>query len=199
MSKTLHFKIKLLDIKPVIWRQFQVTDDYRFDRFHQVIQIVMGWTNSHLHEFRVKDRHIGILFNDGFDMAIIEDGTTLYLKDLALQKGETLVYLYDFGDNWEHALHLEEISDNPLSNPICTAGESACPPEDCGGIWGYSDMLEIIKDPGHQRYEDMMEWLSSPFDPTVFSVDKVNKELKKFGAWHRKHPRAKSTPWHKLG
>ena len=145
MSKTFQFKILLAESQPLIWRRFTVTDDYRLDRFHQVLQIVMGWTNSHLHEFRIRDRQIGMLIDDGFDFPEVEDETTIYIKDLALEKGDAFIYSYDFGDGWDHVLHLEEISTEALLNPICMEGKRACPPEDCGGIWGYSDMLEVLK------------------------------------------------------
>ncbi len=198
MSKTLHFKITLMGSKPPIWRKFEVTDNYRFDRFHQVIQIVMGWYNAHLHEFRFQDRQIGMLLDDDFDLPEVEDETTLYLKDLSLNQGDAFVYLYDFGDSWEHVIHLEKISDATLFSPVCKEGDRACPPEDCGGIWGYTDLLEVLKNPSDSEYESWIEWLPEGFDPQVFPIDKVNKELKKFGIWHNKNPRAKSTPWHQI-
>lgn len=199
MSQTLHFKIVLIESKPLIWRTFQVTDDYRFDRFHQVIQIVMGWQNSHLHEFRIKDRLIGMVdeWSEEYSPGM-EDETKIYLRDVSLDEKEAFTYLYDFGDSWSHVIYLENISNTKLLDPICTGAEKACPPEDCGGVWGYSDLLEILKDPSHPEYDEYIEWLPSGFNPDHFSLEAVNTELKKFGAWHRKHPRMKSTPWHQL-
>lgn len=199
MSKTLYFKIVLIESKPLIWREFQVTDDYRFDRFHQVLQIVMGWNNSHLHDFRIKGREIGMV-DDGYleEFPELEDETKIYLRDLSLEEKETFNYRYDFGDCWEHVIYVENISNGKLLMPICTDGEKACPPDDCGGVRGYTNLLEILKNPSHPEYRDYREWLPQRFNPNRFSLDAVNKELKKFGAWHRKHPRMKSTPWHQL-
>lgn len=196
MSKTLQFSIQLMGSKPLIWRRFKVSDSYRLDRFHQVIQIVMGWHNAHLHEFRIKERQFGMLMGDGFDFPEVEDETTIFLKDLPLQQGDIFSYLYDFGDSWEHLIKLDEITTEKLELPICIEGERACPPEDCGGILGYSDMLEILSKPSNPEYESWIEWLPENFNPTKLPKSSINSELKKFGKWHNQHPLAKSTPWH---
>ena len=131
MSKTLYFKIVLIESNPLIWRQFQVTDDYRFDRFHQVLQIVMGWNNSHLHDFRIKGRDIGMV-DEGYleEFPELEDETKIYLRDLSLNEKDSFNYRYDFGDCWEHIIYLENISNAKLLNPTCISGEKACPPDD---------------------------------------------------------------------
>lgn len=197
MSKILQIKITLQESRPLIWRRFQLTDDYRFDRFHQVIQIAMGWWNSHLHEFRIKGREIGML-DDDYDYPNLEDEASVYLRDLELEKGDKFSYLYDFGDSWEHLLVVEKVTDGALSAPSCLMGENACPPEDCGGIWGYKGLLKILKNPKHPEYESWQEWLPPGFNPASFYIDIVNFELAKFAVWHRKHPRARSTPWHQI-
>ncbi len=197
MSKIIQFKITIQGSKPPIWRRIQVTDDYRLDRFHQVIQIAMGWWNSHLHEFRIGGRSFGmILPYDDFNEA--EDETKVYLRELDLKKGDKMLYTYDFGDNWEHLLEVEKTEEAELLLPVCLTGKRHCPPEDCGGIWGYQDLLEVIKDPKDPDYEDMKEWLPEDFDPAFFDLESTNAELEEFGKWHRKHPRAKSTPWHQI-
>ena len=196
MSKTLQFTIQLMGSNPLIWRTFKVSDSYRLDRFHQVIQIVMGWHNAHLHEFRIKERQFGMLMGDGFDFPEVEDETTIFLKDLSLEQGVMISYLYDFGDSWEHLIKLEKITTEKLEVPVCLEGERAGPPEDCGGVWGYSDLLEILKKPSDPEYDSWMEWLPDGFDPTKFPKRSINSELKKFGKWHNKNPSAKSTPWH---
>ena len=199
MSKTLHFKIVLIESKPLIWRSFKVTDDYRFDRFHQVLQIVMGWTNSHLHDFNIKGREIGMFDeNYKYEFPKLEDETKVYLRDLNLEQRDTFTYRYDFGDCWEHVLYVETAYNTPLANPICIDGEKSCPPEDCGGVHGYANLLEILKDTTHLEHDEYVEWLPPGFNPNYFSKDAINKELEKFGAWHKKHPRKKSTPWHQL-
>ena len=199
MPNILQFKILLVESNPLIWRRFRVTDDYRMDRFHQVLQIVMGWMNSHLHEFRIKDRNVGMLMDTFFDdFPKVEDETTLYLREMKLQASDSFAYIYDFGDNWLHVLEVEKIYSGELEHPECLEGQQACPPEDCGGIWGYEDLLEILKDQSHPEYEEYEEWLPEGFKPDYFPLDAINKELKAFGEWHRKHPRKKSTPWHQI-
>ena len=199
MTNILQFKISLIGSKPLIWRRFQVTDDYRFDRFHQVIFLVMGWWNSHLHEFKIKGREIGMVDGDALDFfPNLEDETQVYLRDLDLQKGEQFHYLYDFGDSWEHNLKVEKVTEGALSAPSCLSGKNACPPEDCGGIYGYAAMKAALKNPRHPEYETWINWAPENFDPTLFDIDAVNTELAMFGNWHRMHPRAKSTPWHQL-
>ena len=95
---------------------------------------------------------------------------------------EKIVYEYDFGDSWKHDVILEKIlsDDKKLKSSVCLEGKMACPPEDCGGIWGYSDMLEILKHQDHEDYENIMEWLGGEFDPEHFDKDSVNKILKRF-------------------
>ncbi len=199
MSKKLHFKITLVESKPSIWRAFQVTDDYRFDRFHQVIQIVMGWQNSHLHEFQLKDRQIGMV-DDSFigQFPNLEDETKIYLRDIDLQEKDSFAYLYDFGDSWLHLIQLEDISSEPLLNPVCLDGRNACPMEDSGGVWGYTELLKISKDPSHPEHDEYMQSFPPNFDPSFFPKEAIIQELQRFGAWHRKHPRKRSTPWHQL-
>jgi hypothetical protein len=199
MHKVLQLKIVLFDTSPAIRRTFKITDDYRMDRFHQVLQIVMGWTNSHLHEFRIKDGVIGMVDDSDFgDFPSLEDETRIYLKDFDLQKSDTFTYLYDYGDDWQHVLSVEDISTGELKHPLCITGQGACPPEDCGGTWRYLDLLEVLKDKSHPEYETYQEWLPEGFNPHHFPLEKINAELESFGAWHRKHPRKKSTPWHQI-
>lgn len=187
-----------MESEPLIWRRFRVTDDYRIDRFHQVLQITMGWNNSHLHEFCIKDWSIGMVYDTYDNFPEVEDETELYLRDMKLKESDSFTYIYDFGDNWQHLLSVEKVYSGELEYPECLEGKGACPPEDCGGIWGYTDLLEILKDESHPEYEEYIDWLPGEFDPDYFPVKAVNQELKSFGEWHRKHPRKKSTPWHQI-
>jgi hypothetical protein len=199
MANTIYFKIKLINSKPTIWRQFHLTDDFRLDRFHQVIQIAMGWWNAHLHEFQLPDRTIGMVLEDMWGMEDVEDETKIFLRDLALREGDRFDYLYDFGDSWEHELKVERIVEGQALPAQCTNGKRACPIEDCGGIWGYQELLQILQDRNHPEYEEWQEWrMLVDFDPDHYPIAQVNEELARFMAWHKKHPRAKSTPWHRL-
>ena len=199
MPKTLQFKLTLLGSKPAIVRRLQVMDDYRLDRFHQVIQIAMGWHNSHLHEFDVNGQRYGMPENDLMDdFDDMEDETKFFLKDFNLRQGDQLGYLYDFGDSWEHRLEVEAVTEGNIDTPLCLKGKGACPPEDCGGVWGYRDIIKIIKNPKHPEYDDWAEWLPENFDPAFFDLKKTNAGLQRFGEWHNKHPKDKSTPWHQI-
>ncbi len=198
MNKTLQFKITLKDSNPLIWRTLQVEDTYRMDRFHQVIQIVMGWQNAHLHEFSINNKSLGILLDDGFDLGETEDETKFFLKDFSLRKGGKFVYIYDFGDSWYHTLEILKVEESTDFFLRCIDGKRACPPEDCGGIYAYNELLDVIKKPSHPEYEDWIEWLGDEFDPAYFSIETINEELAKFEAWHKKYPRKKSSPWHQI-
>lgn len=94
----------------------------------------------------------------------------------------------DFGDGWEHSLLVEKIlpAARPLRYPVCLAGKRRCPPEDCGGPWGYQDFLEAIGNPDHERHEEFVEWIGGGFDPEEFDIEHVNRRLrsgKNFGVW----------------
>ena len=199
MGNIIQFKITLLGIQPLIWRQFQVTDDYRFDRFHQVIYLVMGWWNSHLHEFKIGDREIGMPDDDyDYEFPNLEDESEVFLHEMEFKKGDEFHYLYDFGDHWEHHLKVEKVTKGALSAPSCLRGKNACPPEDCGGITGYNNMLKVLKKPNDPEYESWIRWLPDGYSPKFYDIHGVNTELAKFAVWHRRHPRAKSTPWHQI-
>lgn len=179
------FKIQLLDIEPAIWRRFVVPAGITLDRLHDVIQIVMGWTDSHLHEFTIGRKR----YTEYPESK--EDGLVCgryRLGDLIKQKGRTFLYLYDFGDGWEHELILEE---SRYFNPglrtelACLEGERACPPEDVGGIPGYFEFCNALKDPSHEEHESYMEWSGGDFDSERFDSESINWELMKYLRWSR--------------
>ena len=173
--KTLHFKVSLNDSEPSIWRQFKVDSNYRFDRFHQVIQIAMGWHNAHLHEFYLHDYVIGMCLD--LEVSSAEDETKLYLRDFPMEIGETFTYLYDFGDSWEHSIELVQIEDTPLVYPVCTNGQNACPLEDCGGIGGYKHLLKVLQNPNDEAYDEWRDWLPDEFDPFLFWFSDKSRDL----------------------
>ncbi len=174
-------KIQLQGSKPPIWRRVEVLSDITLDTFHEVIQAVMGWDDSHLHNFEQNDRIFELdndFMSDGFDMES-EDESKFTLEQLLTAPKEKLEYTYDFGDSWDHTITLEKIlePDAKVQYPRCAKGKNACPPDDCGGIWGYYEMLEAIKDPEHPDHEDMTEWLEGVFDPLEFDLEKANFRL----------------------
>ena len=174
-------KVSLVGSKPPIWRHLLVHSHIDLEILHIVIQISMGWANCHLHQFE-KDRIIYGIPDDefggdfGFDS---EDESEYKLSDLLKREKDSLIYEYDFGDSWTHKIILEKILPFETSSETakCIKGKRACPPEDCGGIWGYSELIETISDPSDPEYEETMEWLGGEFDPEYFSLDEVNELL----------------------
>jgi len=176
-------RITLKGSKPTIWRRVLVPGDILLNFLHHVIQVAMGWTNSHLHQFIIGTGAATRFFGsrqDEMEESHIEDASGFTLVGLAPAPRKKLLYEYDFGDSWLHEILVERIlpPDPSMRNPVCTAGENACPPEDCGGIYGYYDLLAVVADPKHPDHEHLIEWLEEDFDPTEFSVDAVNSALK---------------------
>jgi hypothetical protein len=176
------FKLVLVGVEPPIWRRIQVPDTYSFWDLHVALQDAMGWLDYHLHVFRVagpdegKVEQIGIPNDDPFEgeeptLPGWETPITRYFS----RPGTTVPYEYDFGDGWEHELTLEAILPRQAGQkyPFCVDGARACPPEDCGGVYGYENVLTVIQDPTHEEHESMLEWLGGRFDPEGFHPKRV--------------------------
>lgn len=176
--KVYQFKITLLEIKPLIWRKIVVKPDVNLYDLHKIIQTTMGWYNSHLHQFFDGD-FIYAPKEMGLDDC--QDSKTVKLNKLLKEAGDNLSYTYDFGDGWEYEILLEEILQEDEKNqlPRCIGGKRNCPPEDCGGPWGYMDFLKIIKNKKHPEYEDMIEYAGENFDPEKFDKNFINNLLMK--------------------
>jgi hypothetical protein len=156
-KKIYQIKISLKEFKPKIWRRILVQSTMLLSDFHKVIQTTMGWTNSHLHQF-IKNRTFfmeRLLDDDLWEELNNTDYKKIIISDLLKKENGNIVYEYNFGDGWNHDLLLEKILSgvNELEYPICQAGEGDRPPEDCGGIGGYSTMLDILKNPRHEEYK----------------------------------------------
>ncbi len=143
------------------------------------------WTNSHLHEFRVSDERIGQFFEDILmeDDEELIDETNILLKDKFSPTNTDFHfhYLYDFGDSWEHRVQIKQWlpTEQGMIYPLCLDGERHCPPEDCGGIWGYEELLTVLKDKRHPERIQTLEWLGGRFNPETFDIDKINRQLGK--------------------
>lgn len=176
-SKSLYqIKVTLVGSKPPIWRRLIVKDNTRLDQLHSVLQVAMGWFNSHLHQYRVGNSYIGIPDQD-IDIDVTDE-QMVYLQDIISNVKDNFVYEYDFGDGWEHKIVLEKkLPLDSSESPVVIKGKKACPPEDCGGIWGYSDFLAAIQDPKHEEHEEMLEWVGGEFDPDEFDMNFINKKL----------------------
>lgn len=183
MAKRIYqFKIELYGITPTIWRRIQVPETYSFWDLHVAIQDAMGWLDYHLHAFRIQTKRVPMPIEIGIpdDYAVVGDpethpGWEIPITDFFNEIGSTADYEYDFGDGWRHKILLEDIllSEKGQKYPKCIAGERACPPEDCGGIYGYSHMLDVLADPSDEEHESMLEWLGGKYDPQKFAPAKV--------------------------
>jgi hypothetical protein len=175
-EKIYRFKISLNNIKPLIWRCIEVPENYSFWDLHVAIQDAMGWLDCHLHEFKIENpvtgekECIGIPDED-FGFSIIP-GWETKISDYFSGKLKQALYIYDFGDNWEHCVHLEKVllREADVKYPRCIDGKRACPPEDCGSIPGYKQLVKIMKNAKGEEYESMLDWLGFRYDPEAFSI-----------------------------
>ncbi len=185
MAKIYQLKITLKSTKPAIWRRVQTNADISLNELHYLVQVVMGWRNSHLHQFNCGGKYYGDkrLWQESFDDFDMRDSLTTKVEKVLNKEKDKILYEYDMGDGWDHNILLEKITtvDIPLVHPICLKGAMRCPPEDCGGVWGYAELVETMKDPNSDQYEEMSEWLGvDAFDPAEFDLEWVNKRLKNF-------------------
>ena len=151
----------------MIWRRLQVSEDCTFYEFHTHIQDAMGWEDYHLHKFYFEERY-------DEDYEDIEFNSHSKLKDYFQNDTKYIIYAYDFGDGWEHKITLEKILQTKKKTyPICMAGKRACPPEDCGGIYGYKRVIQAMKKPKSREYREVMEWLVEPFNSEEFNIKDI--------------------------
>ena len=184
MEDILQLYVSLNFSKPPIWRQIQVRKETNFFELHHILQITMGWKNSHLHEFNCDGYRIGEIIEEfsteGFGSDEVTDSKTVTIKDIIQKIDEPFQYTYDFGDSWDHILYIEKsLPGDPNSKyPICIGGEMACPPEDCGGIHAYYNYLKILKDNKHEEYKELRIWMGKNFDARKFDQEAVNRKLR---------------------
>ncbi len=180
-ARMWRMKVTLKQLRPAVWRRFLISDRSTLEGLHDTLQVVMGWFDSHLHEFGLP----------GFQTDPDDDSgerqrrrERVRLAELDLEPKSRFTYLYDFGDSWTHEVVLERIL--PVSAgqllPWCVGGANACPPEDCGGVWGYAELIEILRDPSHPEHRERWAWLGHALDPIAFDPALVNARL---------HPRLK--------
>lgn len=187
-------KVTLCEVEPAIWRRIQVWEEATLAQLHRVLQIVMGWEDYHLYEFRTGRRKYRQPHPE--NERNILDTTRTRIRDLLPRVGARFEYVYDFGDGWHHDLLLEAIV-LPTADflcPRCIAGERSGPPEDVGGPPGYARYLAALADPTHSEHEEMLAWRGS-FNPETFVIKRVNQELeRKFRLARKKPVLAASTP-----
>lgn len=168
-------KVTLLDTSPPVWRRILVPRDITLDNLHRTLQTVMGWTNSHLHQFvcrspRLLDPRAGV-------GSKIANEKRTRLGEVIGIVGARLWYEYDFGDGWRHEILLEEVLlGDETFQQICVAGKRSCPPEDCGGPQGFAELLQALQNANHPSHDEA--WLRD-FVPESFSIDQINKRLRR--------------------
>jgi hypothetical protein len=178
LSLTVHeMRVTLLDVTPPVWRQIRVPSALPLSTVHAVIQIAFGWEDRHLHEWRVGETIYGLSDEDSWGEDLRDESTALLAAVAPVDS--LLRYDYDFGDGWEHLVEVTAVV--PYSGQVvpvaCLAGARACPPEDCGGPFGYEHLLDALRDPDDAEHEDVVEWLGDHFDPAEFDMASVNNRL----------------------
>jgi pRiA4b ORF-3-like protein len=177
-QSVFRLRIQLNDVNPTIWRRLLVPGSVRMAKLADMLIAVMGWENSHLHEFRVGDVFYGMHVEDHPDEEVDEKGVTVLQS---LRDQQSFSFHYDFGDSWRHEVVIEGLfwSYSGLKYAVCLEGANACPPEDVGGVGGYADFLEAIADRSHDEHESYLEWVGWPFDPSQFNLADANALLQK--------------------
>jgi hypothetical protein len=171
-------KITLDDVEPQVLRRVDAPLAIRLDHLHLALQAAIGWTNSHLYEIRAGDAGWGEPDPDRGDSPL--DARKARLIDVLEDVGaKTLRYLYDFGDGWEHTIKIERVFDAEpgVQYPRLIEAAGRCPPEDCGGPWGYAEFLDAIADPKHERHAELIEWIGGAFDPNAIDFEAHAEEL----------------------
>ncbi len=160
-------RIELLYVEPMVWRRFLVPSETKLPKFSRMLEAAMGWDGYHLHMFGVADLRIGL--PDDFSTDIIDE-RRITLEQLLPRVGLQVRWSYDFGDGWEHGVVVEAIeAPSPdVRYPKCTAGARACPPEDCGGVYGYEHLRAVLADPANPEHEHLRDWAGADFDPDAF-------------------------------
>lgn len=173
-------KVTLRDSHPPIWRGIQVRSDITLARLHRILQCVMGWEDAHLHLFVIRGQRYGLPDEGDISSRQTQDERNYKLGEVVANVPGRFAYEYDFGDNWQHILEIERLFaiEEGIHYPRCLAGARACPPEDVGGIPGYKEFLEAIKDPKHPEHEDYLGWIGNNFDPEAFDIDVINRRLR---------------------
>lgn len=180
-TKIYRLKVTIQETSPAVWRRLLVPADVSLAKFHRILQEAFGWTNSHLHCFECWSGRYGMVGIEE-DTDDLKDERRLRLSAALPEKDSCLLYRYDYGDDWEHLVELEDIigPDPRHHYPLCVGGARACPPEDCGGTSGYEELCRVIKSPKDEEHDSMLTWLGGYFDPAGFDANTVNR-LFRFG------------------
>jgi hypothetical protein len=180
-EKVFSLKLTVVGCAPRIWRRLLVRETMWLSRLHDSIQVAFEWFDYQTHLFTLDDHKYGNPFRK--DELVIEDDRDVALADLDLASRDKLTYQYHFGEGWEVEIRVEKLIalEKGMHYPTCIAGERAPPPEDCGGIEAFHDMLACIKEPNTDLGREWLEWLGPDYKPEVCELEKINKGLRKLG------------------
>ena len=171
-------RISIEGITPPIWRTVQVSENYSLYKLHHIIQKIFGWKNSHIWCFRAEGEDSPITNPWLWGGGTTRWDKTVKLKTILKKEGDSILYEYDMGDSWKHTIVLEKASDEKIKKSACTDGKRAGPPEDCGGIGGYNEMVHHLLHPEKEGYLELLEWLDEDYDPEAFDIADVNRNLR---------------------
>ncbi|HVA27389.1 MAG TPA: plasmid pRiA4b ORF-3 family protein [Candidatus Baltobacteraceae bacterium] len=170
-------KIQLAVVKPIVWRRIEIESDAKLPLVSRALLYAMGWTDTHLHAFRIGQAEFGVPDPDFASDMINERRITL--AQIAPKPKDRFIFDYDFGDGWSHRVTVEKIIESAdYTAPRCVAGARACPPEDCGGPYGYAELIEALADPAHEEHERLTQWMPDDFDPMAFDLEDANVLLR---------------------
>ena len=180
--KTIYqLKIGLNGARPPIWRRFLIDSTTSLPRFHKAMQIIMGWSDTHSHQFIVNNVCYGVPLRD-YDFMGVLDENKYRLNQILKEEKETLFYEYDFGDSWTHEVTLEKTLPFELNAalPLCIKAKGLCPPEDINGTWGYYNALEALQDNNLSRHKEFKDWIVDHYDTSTYNIETVNALLTKY-------------------
>ena len=189
MRDVLQLRVSIQHSDPLIFRTVLVKKATTFFELHHIIQIVMGWQNYHLFEFNLDGYRVGIIEEsekgNGYGSDQVLDASAVKIADILSGDNESFKYNYDFGDCWMHEISLERMLEKEpkVIYPLCIDGKYNCPPEDCGGISGFYNLLNIIQDKEHPEYKETRQWVGKKYDPDNFDKNKVNRKLRQLRSY----------------
>jgi hypothetical protein len=180
--KIYELYVELEGVQPPIWRRLLVLASIRLHKLHELLQLTMGWTNSHLHSFQIGERAFSMSGADLDELDMLDE-KKFTLEAVLGESIRRFSYEYDFGDSWRHQIKVKPVAKPNIdwSYPLCIGGARAAPPDDVGGVYGYAEFLSAIKDPKHDEHDQMLAWVGGVFDPEGFDLNAINRALR-FGA-----------------
>lgn len=182
MATVHQIKVTLRGIRPPVWRRVVVDSGTSLADLANLLEAAMGWLGGHLHAFDDGESIYQLPNPDGdfgWGRRTIDE-RTVAISDVLAEPKAKLRWDYDFGDGWQHDIVVESIraTEPDVDAPTCVAGRRACPPEDCGGVWGYERLLAARADPDHEDHQELPEWTPPDFDPNEFDASEATEAMR---------------------